>query len=81
MITEEIRNARETIVLGHLHDESRHAWDDVLATFPHPRYELVATGKTSSTAMMRYVPTTVRPAGLSLIKTTRSSARVTATTP
>ena len=33
--------AREKLVLDHFHDEVRHAWDDVLSTFPHPRYELI----------------------------------------
>ncbi|WP_310376332.1 ester cyclase [Catenuloplanes atrovinosus] len=35
--------AREKLVLDHIHDEGRQDWDDVLATFPHPYYELVAT--------------------------------------
>jgi steroid delta-isomerase-like uncharacterized protein len=39
---EEVLRARQKLVLDHFHDEVRHAWDDVLATFPHPRYELVA---------------------------------------
>ncbi|APT11145.1 ester cyclase [Mycobacterium avium] len=33
--------ARQKLVLDHFHDEVRHAWDDVLLTFPHPRYELI----------------------------------------
>lgn len=33
--------ARQKLVLDHFHDEVRHAWDDVLSTFPHPRYELI----------------------------------------
>lgn len=37
--------AREKLVLDHFHDEVVHRWDDVLATFPHPRYEIVATMK------------------------------------
>ena len=40
----EILQAREKVVLDHFHDEVRQDWDDVLATFPHPRYELIATG-------------------------------------
>lgn len=40
--TEAVMRAREQLVLDHFHDEVRHAWDDVLATFPHPHYELVA---------------------------------------
>jgi len=41
--TEEVREARTKLVLDHFHDEVRQDWDDVLATFPHPRYELVPT--------------------------------------
>ncbi|MBA5223523.1 MULTISPECIES: ester cyclase [Streptomyces] len=41
MITDEVRAARQKLVLDHIHDEGRQQWDDVLATFPHPRYELV----------------------------------------
>ena len=37
----EVLAARQKLVLDHFHDEVRHAWDDVLATFPHPRYELM----------------------------------------
>lgn len=44
MITEEVRARREQIVLDHFHDEVAHDWDSVLSTFPHPRYEIVATG-------------------------------------
>jgi predicted ester cyclase len=33
--------ARQKLVLDHFHDEVRHAWDDVLKTFPHPHYELI----------------------------------------
>lgn len=39
----EVLQARQKLVLDHFHDEVRHAWDDVLATFPHPRYELIAS--------------------------------------
>lgn len=41
MPTAEVRAAREKLVLDHFHDEVRQDWDDVLATFPHPRYELI----------------------------------------
>lgn len=37
----EVLAARQKLVLDHFHDEVRQAWDDVLSTFPHPRYELV----------------------------------------
>ncbi|MEU6538470.1 ester cyclase [Streptomyces sp. NPDC047000] len=43
MITEEVRKARRKLVLDHFHDEVRQEWDDVLATFPHPHYELIPT--------------------------------------
>lgn len=39
----EVLRAREKLVLDHFHDEVGHQWDDVLATFPHPHYEIVAT--------------------------------------
>jgi predicted ester cyclase len=41
---DEIRRARrQKLVLDHIHDEGVQHWDDVLSTFPHPYYELVAT--------------------------------------
>ncbi|WP_024794009.1 ester cyclase [Tomitella biformata] len=40
---EDILHAREKLVLNHFHDEVRQDWDDVLATFPHPHYELIAS--------------------------------------
>ncbi|MFC4564205.1 ester cyclase [Nocardiopsis mangrovi] len=43
MTTDDIRSTRQKLVLDHFHDEVRQDWDDVLATFPHPRYELIAT--------------------------------------
>ncbi|GAA4023020.1 hypothetical protein GCM10022247_54130 [Allokutzneria multivorans] len=43
MITDEVRAAREKLVLDHFQDEVDHRWDDVLSTFPHPRYEVIAT--------------------------------------
>jgi predicted ester cyclase len=39
----DVRARREKLVLDHFHDEVAQQWDDVLATFPHPRYEIVAT--------------------------------------
>ena len=42
MPSEDVFRAREKVVLDHFHDEVRHAWDDVLSTFPHPHYELIA---------------------------------------
>lgn len=41
----EIQARREQLVLNHFADETRQDFDAVLATFPHPRYELIATGE------------------------------------
>jgi steroid delta-isomerase-like uncharacterized protein len=43
MIADDVRTRREKLVLDHFHDEVAHDWDSVLSTFPHPRYEIVAT--------------------------------------
>lgn len=43
MITDEIRETRQKLVLDHFRDEVRQEWNDVLATFPHPHYELIPT--------------------------------------
>lgn len=40
-LSADVRARREKIVLDHFHDEVVHQWDDVLSTFPHPRYEIV----------------------------------------
>jgi predicted ester cyclase len=42
-VTDEARRARQRLVLDHFRDEVRQEWDDVLATFPHPHYELIPT--------------------------------------
>ncbi|WP_409186085.1 ester cyclase [Amycolatopsis sp. VS8301801F10] len=39
----EVLRARHKLVLDHFRDEVRQDWDDVLATFPHPHYEIVPT--------------------------------------
>jgi steroid delta-isomerase-like uncharacterized protein len=39
-----LRRKRESIVREHMDSENRHEFDATLATFDHPRYELVATG-------------------------------------
>lgn len=36
---------REAVVREHMESENRHDFDATLATFAHPRYELVATGQ------------------------------------
>ncbi|MEU1998019.1 ester cyclase [Nocardia gamkensis] len=43
MISEDVRARREKLVLDHFHDEVAQHWDDVLSTFPHPRYEIIPT--------------------------------------
>lgn len=40
----EVLRAREKLVLDHFRDEVLQDWDATLATFPHPRYELIAQG-------------------------------------
>jgi steroid delta-isomerase-like uncharacterized protein len=42
---EELRAKREQIVREHMDSENRHEFDAALATFSHPRYELIATGE------------------------------------
>ena len=39
-----LRARRETTVRRHMQAEIVHDWDAVIATFAHPRYELIATG-------------------------------------
>lgn len=41
--TEDVLRARQKLVLDHFHDEVTQDWDDVLSTFPHPHYELIAS--------------------------------------
>jgi steroid delta-isomerase-like uncharacterized protein len=40
-----LRARREAVVREHMASENRHDFDATLATFAHPRYELVATGQ------------------------------------
>jgi steroid delta-isomerase-like uncharacterized protein len=40
----EIKRAREAIVREHMDAENRHDFEATLATFQHPRYELIPTG-------------------------------------
>jgi steroid delta-isomerase-like uncharacterized protein len=44
-VTPEGRAAREAIVREHMDSENRHDFDATIATFAHPRYELIATGE------------------------------------
>ena len=39
-----LRKKREAIVREHMESENRHEFDVTMATFDHPRYEIVATG-------------------------------------
>jgi predicted ester cyclase len=43
MSHDDVRDRREKLVLDHFHDEVEQRWDDVLSTFPHPRYEIIPT--------------------------------------
>ena len=40
-----LRERRLAVVREHMDSENRHEFDATLATFAHPRYELVATGE------------------------------------
>ncbi|AXQ27821.1 ester cyclase [Solimonas sp. K1W22B-7] len=44
MADKSLRARREKLVLDHFADEVSQEFDKVLATFPHPHYELVPTG-------------------------------------
>jgi steroid delta-isomerase-like uncharacterized protein len=44
-VRESLRRKRESIVREHMDSENRHEFDATMATFEHPRYELVATGQ------------------------------------
>jgi len=39
------REQREAIVRRHMESENRHAFDETMSTFEHPRYEIVPTGE------------------------------------
>jgi hypothetical protein len=80
MPSEAVMRARQQVVLDHFHDEVKHAWDDVLATFPHPHYELIAQMRVhdGDREVRQYFTDSRRH---SPIRTTRSSRSGTATTP
>lgn len=44
MTDEALRQRREAVVREHMDSENRHDFDATIATFAHPRYELMATG-------------------------------------
>ena len=41
----DLRERREAVVREHMDSENRHDYDATMATFAHPRYELIATGQ------------------------------------
>jgi predicted ester cyclase len=41
----DLRSRREAVVREHMTSENENRFDDTLATFAHPRYELVGTGQ------------------------------------
>ena len=43
--TEDVRAARESLVREHMDSENRYDFEATMATFSHPRYELIATGE------------------------------------
>ncbi len=45
MGSDDLRSRREAVVRHHMEAENVHDYDAVLATFAHPRYELMATGQ------------------------------------
>jgi steroid delta-isomerase-like uncharacterized protein len=44
-MTDEIRDARQALVLAHMDSEVQHTFEETIATFTHPRYEVVPTGE------------------------------------
>jgi steroid delta-isomerase-like uncharacterized protein len=42
--SEQLRQRREAIVREHMESENHHDFDTTIATFDHPRYELIPTG-------------------------------------
>ncbi len=44
-VTPEVRAAREAVVREHMDSENRQDFEATMATFAHPRYELIATGE------------------------------------
>jgi steroid delta-isomerase-like uncharacterized protein len=45
MVDAALRKGREAIVREHMESENEHEFDRTMATFHHPRYELIATGQ------------------------------------
>lgn len=40
----DLRARREAVIVEHMESENRHEYDATMATFAHPRYEIVPTG-------------------------------------
>lgn len=40
----DLRARREAVIIEHMESENRHEYDVTMATFAHPRYEIVPTG-------------------------------------
>jgi steroid delta-isomerase-like uncharacterized protein len=61
-VTAAIRRSRERTVREHMESENRHAFDVTMATFDHPRYEIVPTGDVydGEDAVARYFAETRR---------------------
>ncbi|MGQ0803465.1 MAG: ester cyclase [Actinomycetota bacterium] len=51
-----LRDTREAVVREHMESENRHDFDATLATFSHPRYEIIPTGQVydGPNAVMEY---------------------------
>jgi steroid delta-isomerase-like uncharacterized protein len=45
MTSTSLRDRREAVVREHMESENRHEFDVTMATFGHPRYEIVPTGE------------------------------------
>lgn len=60
MNTQELRAVREHIVRTHMESENVHDFETTLATFHHPRYEIIPTGEVHDgpEAVMAYFRTT-----------------------
>jgi steroid delta-isomerase-like uncharacterized protein len=52
----DVQARREAVVRGHMESENRHEFDATLATFAHPRYEIIPTGDVydGADAVMEY---------------------------
>ena len=44
VVTPELREKREALVIEHMETENEHDYVATIETFDHPRYELIGTG-------------------------------------